>query len=152
MFFGSIPPSNDTEQPKAPSADEFADAAYAFAQKRAAAGLSPEQIHSEMIEAGFGADLAEAVVAELRANGAKGTVCGSRLRRARPVLAERARQAPRPVRDGRKRMIYGAVWFFGGTAVTVMTLASAKSGGGYVIAWGAIVYGAIEFFRGMADA
>ena len=51
-----------------------------------------------------------------------------------------------------KRMLRGALWCGGGILVTVITyLAAASSSGGgtYFIAWGAIVFGAIEFFRGL---
>jgi hypothetical protein len=49
-------------------------------------------------------------------------------------------------------MIYGALWAVGGTAATVGTLVSAshKSGGGtYFVAWGAIIFGIIDFIRGL---
>jgi len=48
-------------------------------------------------------------------------------------------------------MIFGALWCFGGIAVTAMTYkASANAGGGrFVLAWGAILFGGIQFFRGL---
>ncbi len=49
----------------------------------------------------------------------------------------------------------GALWFFGGTAVTLFSyLAAVNSpyGGHYVIAWGAIVFGAMRFCQGRAAA
>ena len=52
----------------------------------------------------------------------------------------------------KRHMIYGILWAVGGTAVTVGTLlsASSKSGGGtYFIAWGAIIFGIIDFVRGL---
>ena len=48
-----------------------------------------------------------------------------------------------------RHMIYGILWAGGGTAVTVMTYSAASGGGTYVVAWGAIIYGIIDFFRGL---
>ncbi len=46
-------------------------------------------------------------------------------------------------------MVFGALWCIGGIVVTVVTYSAAASGGTYVVAWGAIVFGAIQFFRGL---
>jgi len=51
--------------------------------------------------------------------------------------------------QGHKNMIFGALWFLGGTIVTVVTLQAASGGGRYVVAWGAIVFGGIQFIRGL---
>jgi len=50
-----------------------------------------------------------------------------------------------------KRMLRGALWCIGGILVTGITYlaASGPGGGTYVVAWGAIVFGAIQFFRGL---
>jgi hypothetical protein len=51
-----------------------------------------------------------------------------------------------------KDMIYGALWCIGGTIVTIVTYSSASNGGGrYVVAWGAIVFGAIQFIKGLVS-
>lgn len=54
--------------------------------------------------------------------------------------------------NGSKDMIFGALWFFGGIIVTVATFSAASNGGTYVVAWGAIIFGAIQFFRGVSKA
>jgi hypothetical protein len=53
-------------------------------------------------------------------------------------------------RAAEKRMVRGALWCIGGILVTGTTylLASGPAGGTYVIAWGAIVFGAVEFICG----
>ncbi len=51
--------------------------------------------------------------------------------------------------QARKHMIVGGLWCAGGIAVTAATYSAAEGGGTYVVAWGAIVFGAIEFFRGL---
>ncbi len=48
-----------------------------------------------------------------------------------------------------RRMLYGVLWAVGGTIVTVVAYEAASPGGTYIIAWGAIVFGIIDFFRGL---
>jgi hypothetical protein len=49
-----------------------------------------------------------------------------------------------------KHMGFGALWFIGGGLFTAITYGAASSGGGtYVVAYGAIIAGAIEFFWGL---
>ncbi|HEV2176083.1 MAG TPA: hypothetical protein VGW33_02620 [Terriglobia bacterium] len=51
---------------------------------------------------------------------------------------------------GRKNMLRGGLWCVGGIVVTVATYSAAASGGGtYFVAWGAILFGGIQFFKGM---
>ena len=55
---------------------------------------------------------------------------------------------------GRKHMIMGAVVCVIGIVITAWSYAAAEEGGGgsYVVAWGAIVFGGIQFFRGLMQA
>ena len=46
---------------------------------------------------------------------------------------------------GNKKMLYGAIFFFGGLIVTGVTYSMATEGEGYIIAGGAIIFGAIQF-------
>jgi hypothetical protein len=48
-------------------------------------------------------------------------------------------------------MLFGALWCIGGIIVTVGTYSAASNGGFYVIAWGAIVFGAIKFIKGLIN-
>lgn len=57
--------------------------------------------------------------------------------------------------EGKRQMVSGAVWFFGGSALTLFSyMAAVRSpyGGHYVITYGAIVFGAMRFFQGWAGA
>ena len=47
--------------------------------------------------------------------------------------------------------IIGGLFFFGGLIITFVTYASAEGGGAYVVAWGAILFGGIQMFRGLAE-
>jgi hypothetical protein len=52
--------------------------------------------------------------------------------------------------DGGKNMVFGALWCIGGIIVTAATYSHASSeGGGYVVAWGAIIFGAWQFLKGL---
>lgn len=46
-------------------------------------------------------------------------------------------------------VLYGALWFFGGLIVTIASVASGKGG---VIAYGAVIFGGIQFFRGLTKS
>ncbi len=48
-----------------------------------------------------------------------------------------------------RHMIYGTLWVIGGTVVTAATYQAASEGGTYLIAWGAILFGGIDFLRGL---
>ena len=50
-----------------------------------------------------------------------------------------------------KNMFWGAVWCIGGIVVTAATYSAASDGGTFIIAWGAIIFGAIQFFKGLAN-
>jgi hypothetical protein len=54
--------------------------------------------------------------------------------------------------EGTKNMMIGGLICLVGIVITAATYSSAAGGGKYVIAWGAIVFGAIRFFRGLGQA
>jgi|GEM_PF-1961698 hypothetical protein len=49
---------------------------------------------------------------------------------------------------GKRNMLFGALLFAGGTIVTVLSYQSASHGGRYVVAWGAIAFGLVQFIKG----
>jgi len=51
---------------------------------------------------------------------------------------------------GKRDMVVGGLWCGGGIAVTLYTHAAAAGGGTYIVAWGAILFGGIQFLRGVA--
>ena len=51
----------------------------------------------------------------------------------------------------RKDMTVGGVVFIAGVVITVGSMALVGSGGTYVLVWGAIVFGAIQFMRGYSQ-
>ena len=54
---------------------------------------------------------------------------------------------------GKKRMMQGTLWFLGGSFVTLFSyMDAASSTSYYIVAWGALLYGAVEFFQGWLAA
>ena len=82
--------------------------------------------------------------------------CGTPLRPHEPAdspsSAEEASQDPERA-AGARRMWRGALWCGGGLLVSGLTYVAAVSspgGGSYIIAWGAVLFGAVQFFQGLA--
>ena len=53
----------------------------------------------------------------------------------------------------KRNMVFGAILFVVGLLITVGSFAAAADGNGggrYVVAWGAMIFGGIRFFYGMA--
>lgn len=48
-------------------------------------------------------------------------------------------------------IMYGALWCVGGLIVTAVTYSAASGGGTYVVAWRAILFGAIQFIKGLVN-
>src|SRR5215216_16135 len=49
-----------------------------------------------------------------------------------------------------RKMFFGALWAIGGTIATVIGYNSAGGGGKYIVFWGAILFGAVDFFVGLS--
>jgi len=54
--------------------------------------------------------------------------------------------------DGGSDMLWGAIWCIGGIIVTAYTYSNAAPGGAYVVAWGAIIFGAVQFIKGLVKS
>lgn len=52
-------------------------------------------------------------------------------------------------RQYKRHMLYGILWAGGGVAVTIATYEAASEGGWFIVASGAIIFGIIDFFRGL---
>lgn len=108
-------------------------------------GRSPVEVEREFVERGFNHEVSRTLV-----------------QRALQLRYERApggpQSAPRFARvqeqeqesDGHTDMAVGALICIGGIIITAATYSAASGGGTYVVAWGAIIFGAIRFFKGLA--
>lgn len=114
-----------------PSDEQFVEAIYGFAAEEMKNGVPADQIVTKLIDKGLDQESAGTVVSNLARVRSK-------------ALAE----------AGQKNMLYGALWCIGGIVVTALsyTVASGSGGGKYVLAWGAIAFGAIQFIRGLVQA
>jgi hypothetical protein len=73
-------------------------------------------------------------------NGVEGYISGQTRLRVTP---------PKTKALARKNMISGVLWCIGGIIVTTATMSAASEGGTYIIAWGAILFGAVQFIQGV---
>ena len=109
---------------------QASEEAFAQAAHLVVSGMTPEAAERTLLEHGVDEDIAREAVD-----------------RVMDVRREALRKA------GQKNMLYGGLWCGGGLIVTLATYSAASSGGGsYVVAWGAIIFGAIQFFRGLSQS
>jgi hypothetical protein len=128
------------------------DALYLYAQHQMTAGVSDEQIQREMVQQGWDAETARTITTNLRAQPQP----------TRPInyytpasYSPQPRPKARSGGGGGGDMALGAIICIIGLVVTIGSYAAASGssgGGSYVIAWGAIVFGAIRFFKGLSES
>ena len=59
---------------------------------------------------------------------------------------------PTPHDTAMRNIVVGGMWCVGGIIVTAATYNAVKdSGGHYIIAWGAILFGGIQFLKGLCQ-
>jgi hypothetical protein len=92
-------------------------------------GSSPSKIEAMLVEKGIERSIAHTVMANLT-----------------KMRSEALRKA------GQSNMLQGVLWCVGGILVTAITYMIASRGGVYVVTWGAVLFGAIQFFRGLLQA
>jgi hypothetical protein len=108
-----------------PNSEKAVAEIFASAATKLRSGLAPTVVEQDLIrEEGLDAESAAAVVNEL---------CNSR----ENVLRE----------QGNKNVLYGALWFFGGLLVTLLSLSA--GGGTFILAYGAIIGGAVQAISGL---
>lgn len=103
--------------------------AYELAEKQIRKGAPQQQVQAMLVQMGLDEKMAESVVSdivdmdsEFRAGGRAGT----------------------------GHMTSGALWFIGGVLVTAISYSAASPGEMYLFAWGAILFGALQFLRGLS--
>lgn len=109
------------------SQEELVQALYQYTADLMSDGLSESDIEAKLQEKGLDAESASMLVRNVMG------------------LRSKAMRAA-----GKRDMIYGALWCIGGILVTVITFLMASGGGTYVVTWGAIIFGAVQFFRGLS--
>lgn len=109
--------------------EQWVQEIYAFAAEQMKNGVKPPKIEALLVDHGLDQESAHAVVANLT-----------------QMRNEALREA------GKKNMIFGALWFLGGAGVTAFTYSAASGGGTYVVAYGAIAVGLIQFLGGLVQS
>jgi hypothetical protein len=107
-----------------------------------AAGILKEQLRDKLNEQGFDATTIRAVLYRLDSE-------------QRPIQMPTTNSIPIGGSSGQRDMAIGCIICIIGIVVTFFTYTAASSnpgGGTYVVAWGAIIFGAIRFFRGLMSA
>jgi hypothetical protein len=107
--------------------EQFVSAIYALAAEQLRDGNEPEKVEQLLVEQGLEPESAAMVVQNLR---------------------EARKDSQKE--QGQKNMVYGALWFTGGLLVTLISYAAAAGGGKYLLAYGAVIGGAIQFIAGLA--
>jgi len=110
--------------------DATMEEVYEVARKHIRSGASAQEVQSLLVGRGINPQAAASVV--------------------KNVIQMRS-ESKGPGGAGVKNMMVGGLICLVGTAATVMSYMAASSGGTYVVAWGAIVFGAIQFCYGLVD-
>ena len=111
-----------------PTEQEVIQAVFIYAAQEMRNGRSDYQIEKSLIERGLEKDSARAVVDKLAS-----------------LRSEAQRNAAK-----RSMLIGGAIAIIG-LIITLGTYAAASDGGGrYIVTWGAIIFGGIQFLRGFS--
>ncbi|MCC3154688.1 hypothetical protein Q3A66_16860 [Hymenobacter sp. BT770] len=119
--------SQDLIQAEQAEQQQALDQLFQYAAQQMHAGKSDAQIHALLLGNGATDEVAQAVVSELR-----------------PEYQKLYREA------ARKDMLHGGLWLGGGLLVTGFTYAMASAdGGSYFMTWGAIIFGGIQFLKGL---
>jgi hypothetical protein len=125
----------------------LAESITPFIEQELRAGKSRDAIAEALVAAGWDARHVRTVVDQTPAPAAV----------APPTSEDAVGPSARSVQDEEvrayaiRKMKSGAAWCLGGLAVTVISFlaaANTRGGGSYFLAWGAIIFGAIDFLRG----
>lgn len=101
---------------------DISDAANVFLDQ----GLSVDKIINKLVKKGIDQETTERVVVKL------------------------SQKRKKIIRDEAvKGIIIGSIFCFGGLALTVASLQAMNETGGYVVTWGAILYGGIQLLQGL---
>ena len=108
------------------TAQQFIQEVYQRAAKLAKEGKSKDKIQTELNAMGLNQETASVVIENV-----------FRIRK------KAHREA------GARNILVGAAFCVGGIAVTALTYQMASGGGTFIVAWGAILFGGIQFVKGL---
>lgn len=124
--------------------EKAVEAIYAYAGALIREGKSRSEVEDALVAKGIERATAKVVIDKIltaRAESATGPV----------IDYDAGRNLKRE--EGSRNMVIGGLICLVGIVITVATYSAASEGGGrYVVAWGAIIFGAIRFFRGLSQS
>ncbi len=126
-------PSEDVEK--------AVDAIYKYAAALLREGKSRSEVEDALVAKGIERSTASVVVDKILSSRAE----------ASPSVSLAAARSE----EGSRNMMIGGLICVVGIIITVVSYSSASSGSGggrYVVAWGAILWGGIRFFRGLSQS
>jgi hypothetical protein len=126
LHFIAMEITHDLLQTEQAEQQQAVEQLFQIAAQQMQAGKSDAQIQAYLQENGATKEAAETVVSELR-----------------PEYQKAYQEA------ARKDMLHGGLWLGGGLLVTGVTYSMASEGGSYFMTWGAIIFGGIQFFKGL---
>ena len=122
-------------QEEEPATDEIVERYQVYVAKHLAQGGDRASVISALVEEGWPGDVAEQFVDNTQ------------------LALYAYTQSPEAKAERRggyaKHIGLGALWAIGGAVVTLATYSAAEGGGTYIIAWGAMGIGALQFLYGL---
>jgi hypothetical protein len=104
-----------------------------------AKGVPPRTVSKEMVQNGWEQADADRFIEQVQS-----AMYNQRQSPDGQAIVREARRA-----RNQRNMLVGGLWCAGGAIVTFLTYALASGGGTYVVAWGAIAFGALQFLSGL---
>ncbi len=130
---------------KQPTQQEVVQAIFAYAMELKASGLTKWQIEAKLVEKGLDREAASTVTNKIF-NPSPNFASSSR-GQMRYTAPQR-----RSGSSGFTNMLIGGGLAVAGIVVTLYTYSAASEGGGrYVVWWGAVIFGGIQFFKGLGQ-
>ena len=105
-----------------------------YVAQQLAKGQKRDKVVKELIEQGWAQETAKDFVVDLEVQ----LEAYKRSPEGREVMASKHK----------RHMLHGLLWLVGGLAVTLATYHAAGPGGVFFVAWGAVLFGAIDVLRG----
>lgn len=148
MFVPPPPQQNPPPQPE-PNPHEGLEAAFAYAAKALKSGQPRKKVRRRLLELGLDEKSVFLVLSQVNVANSSAEADDSE------SIPSLARPESEIIREaGQRKMALGALWCIGGLIVTGLTyaLASGTGGGTYIFAWGAILFGAVQFIQGLSQS
>ena len=114
--------------------DELITALYPFARRLIMERKSPREVTQALMDKGLTEEAADALT--------------SRIRRERQEEYS-AKASEENTEEAMRNMAIGGAVCLIGLFVTIVSYQNAAGGGRYVLAWGAILFGGFQFFKGL---